>query len=156
MGGASSPPHFLYGNTIMDIKNGYVNRVTLKKIQARRAKLATQIETRSQARIKRSLRLRYIGLVLVQGSSALALLSFPMITYWTALWFGLVCYQITAVTFYREDNKVYRDTKLKYERRQGSSKSTIDALALKRKREIVYIIGNTIGLILIGANILTG
>jgi len=140
----------------MDIKNGYVNRVTLKKIQARRAKLATQIETRSQARIKRSLRLRYIGLVLVQGSSALALLSFPMITYWTALWFGLVCYQITAVTFYREDNKVYRDTKLKYERRQGSSKSTIDALALKRKREIVYIIGNTIGLILIGANILTG
>ena len=142
----------------MDIKNkGYVSKQVYTRIRtARRQALIAQIETKARARIKRSLRLRYVGLVLVQGSSALALLSFPMITYWTALWFGLVCYQVTAITFYREDNKVYRDTKAKYEKHLGSSKSTIDALALKRKREIVYIIGNTIGLILIGANILTG
>ena len=134
----------------MNIKNkGYVSKQVYNRIRtARRQALIAQIETKARARIKRSLRLRYVGLVLVQGSSALALLSFPMITYWTALWFGLVCYQ--------EDNKVYRDTKAKYEKHLGSSKSTIDALALKRKREIVYIIGNTIGLILIGANILTG
>jgi hypothetical protein len=47
-------------------------------------------------------------------------------------------------------------TKAKFENRFGSSLETVNALKVKKNREMVYIIGNTIGLILIGANILFG
>ena len=57
--------------------------------------------------------------------------------------------------FYQEDNRVYKMTKTKFENHLGSSRSTVQALKVKRNREIVYIIGNTVGLILIGANIAT-
>ena len=106
--------------------------------------------------MNRSLRIRYIGLILVQGSSGLMLANFDLMYYWTALWFGLLCYQITAVIFYKEDNRVFKMTEAKYLKGRGSTLETVEALKVKRNREIVYIIGNTIGLILIGANILTG
>ena len=101
------------------------------------------------------LNIRYVGLVLVQGSSALTLIGFNLLTYWTFLWFGLLCYQISAINFYIEDNTVYRETLAKFKAGRGASQSTINALKIKRKRELVYIIGNTAGLILIGLNIIT-
>ena len=119
-------------------------------------KIQTDIEKAKRVQLKHSIGLRYVGLVLVQGSSALALANFPMITYWIALWFGLLIYQITAVVFYIEDNRIYELTKVKYARGYGSSQSTVDSLKVKRNREIVYLIGNTCGLILIGSNILWG
>jgi len=119
-------------------------------------KIQTDIEKAKRVQLKHSIGLRYVGLVLVQGSSALALANFPMITYWIALWFGLLIYQITAIVFYIEDNRIYELTKVKYARGYGSSQSTVDSLKVKRNREIVYLIGNTCGLILIGSNILWG
>ena len=119
-------------------------------------KIQTDIEKAKRVQLKHSIGLRYVGLVLVQGSSALALANFPMITYWIALWFGLLIYQLTAVVFYIEDNRIYELTKVKYARGYGSSQSTVDSLKVKRNREIVYLIGNTCGLILIGSNILWG
>ena len=119
-------------------------------------KIQTDIEKAKRVQLKHSIGLRYVGLVLVQGSSALALANYPMITYWIALWFGLLIYQITAVVFYIEDNRIYELTKVKYARGYGSSQSTVDSLKVKRNREIVYLIGNTCGLILIGSNILWG
>ena len=124
--------------------------------QGNKRKIQTDIEKAKRVQLKHSIGLRYVGLVLVQGSSALALANFPMITYWIALWFGLLIYQITAVVFYIEDNRIYELTKVKYARGYGSSQSTVDSLKVKRNREIVYLIGNTCGLILIGSNILWG
>jgi hypothetical protein len=126
------------------------NRIKIEKRDA----LRRAIEARQKARVERSLKLRYVGLVLVQGSSGLALLNYPMINYWVALWFGLLCYQLTAVVFYKEDNRVYQSTLEKFNAGMGSNQDTINALAVKRKREIVYIIGNSIGLVLIGINII--
>jgi len=119
-------------------------------------KIQTDIEKAKRVQLKHSIGFRYVGLVLVQGSSALALMGMPMLWYWTALWFGLLIYQITAVVFYVEDNRIYELTKVKYARGYGSSQSTVDSLKVKRNREIVYLIGNTCGLILIGSNILWG
>ena len=119
-------------------------------------KIQTDIEKAKRVQLKHSIGFRYVGLVLVQGSSALALMGMPMLWYWTALWFGLLIYQITAVVFYIEDNRIYELTKVKYARGYGSSQSTVDSLKVKRNREIVYLIGNTCGLILIGSNILWG
>ena len=124
--------------------------------QGNKRKIQTDIEKAKRVQLKHSIGLRYVGLVLVQGSSALALANYPMITYWIALWFGLLIYQITAVVFYIEDNRIYELTKVKYARGYGSSQSTVDSLKVKRNREIVYLIGNTCGLILIGSNILWG
>ena len=124
--------------------------------QGNKRKIQTDIEKAKRVQLKHSIGLRYVGLVLVQGSSALALANFPMITYWIALWFGLLIYQITAIVFYIEDNRIYELTKVKYARGYGSSQSTVDSLKVKRNREIVYLIGNTCGLILIGSNILWG
>ena len=119
-------------------------------------KIAIDIEKAKRVQLKHSIGLRYVGLVLVQGSSALALANFPMITYWIALWLGLLVYQITAFVFYVEDNRIYELTRIKYAKGFGSSQSTVDSLKVKRNREIVYLIGNTCGLILIGSNILWG
>ena len=119
-------------------------------------KLSRDIELAKRVQIKHSIAFRYVGLILVQGSSALALANFPMITYWVALWFGLLIYQATALVFYIEDNRIYELTRIKYARGYGSSQATVDALKIKRNREVVYLIGNTCGLILIGSNILWG
>ena len=119
-------------------------------------KIAIDIEKAKRVQLKHSIVFRYVGLVLVQGSSALALANFPMITYWIALWLGLLVYQITAIVFYVEDNRIYELTRIKYAKGYGSSQATVDALKIKRNREIVYLIGNTCGLILIGSNILWG
>ncbi len=119
-------------------------------------KIAIDIEKAKRTQMRFSIGFRYVGLVLVQGSSALALANFPMITYWIALWLGLLVYQITALVFYIEDNRIYELTRIKYAKGFGSSQSTVDSLKVKRNREIVYLIGNTCGLILIGSNILWG
>ncbi len=119
-------------------------------------KIAIDIEKAKRSQMRFSIAFRYVGLVLVQGSSALALANYPMVTYWIALWLGLLVYQITAFVFYIEDNRIYELTRIKYARGYGSSQATVDALKIKRNREIVYLIGNTCGLILIGSNILWG
>ena len=119
-------------------------------------KLSRDIELAKRVQLKHSIAFRYVGLVLVQGSSALALMGMPMLWYWTALWFGLLVYQITAFVFYVEDNRIYELTRIKYASGYGSSQATVDALKIKRNREVVYLIGNTCGLILIGSNILWG
>ena len=119
-------------------------------------KIAIDIEKAKRSQMRFSIAFRYVGLVLVQGSSALALANYPMVTYWIALWLGLLVYQITAFVFYIEDNRIYELTRIKYAKGFGSSQSTVDSLKVKRNREIVYLIGNTCGLILIGSNILWG
>ena len=119
-------------------------------------KLSRDIELAKKVQLQHSIYFRYVGLVLVQGSSALALAGMPMLWYWIALWFGLLIYQITAFVFYVEDNRIYELTRIKYAKGYGSSQSTVDSLKVKRNREIVYLIGNTCGLILIGSNILWG
>ena len=124
--------------------------------QGIKRKITKDIEKAKRVQIQHSISFRYVGLVLVQGSSALALAGMPMLWYWTALWFGLLIYQITAFVFYVEDNRIYELTRVKYARGYGSSQATVDALKNKRNREIVYLIGNTCGLILIGSNILWG
>ena len=135
--------------------NTYLSRKKLRQHQARRkAQLMSTIEQRKVLQTRSANRLRYVGLVLVQGSSALILLGFSMTPYWTMLWFGLLCYSISSVFFYKEDNRVYRMTKKKLDLRMGSSQQTVDALAEKRTRERVYIIGNTIGLILVAYNLI--
>jgi len=142
---------------IYTMKNRYVSRQKLRQLQRdRKAKMIEGIEQRKLRQVNANLRLRYVGLVLVQGSSGLALMGYPIMTYWVALWLGLLCYQITAINFFNEDNRVYKKTKIKFENRVGSSLETVNALKVKKNREMVYIIGNTIGLILIGANILFG
>ncbi len=135
--------------------NTYLSRKRLRKHQAKRkAQLMSTIEQRKILQTRSANRLRYVGLVLVQGSSALILFGFSMTPYWTMLWFGLLCYSVSSVFFYNEDNRVYRMTKKKLDLRMGSSQQTVDALAEKRTRERVYIIGNTIGLILVAYNLI--
>ena len=125
-----------------------------RRARLKRARLAKDIEDSKARLIAVSIWVRYVGLVLVQGSSMLALLNMSMLSYWVALWMGLLIYQSTAIVFYIEDNRVYRMTKSKFDNRLGSTKATVKALAIKRNREVVYLIGNTCGLILIGLNIL--
>lgn len=127
----------------------------LRRIQSqRRERMLTEIEKAKKIKLHTTQYIRYVGLVLVQGSSALALIGYPMMTYWVALWFGLVCYQITAVFYYKEDSWVYEKTKVKFDKGLGSDADTVEQLRIKKNREMVYIIGNTIGLILIGSNII--
>ena len=125
-----------------------------RRARRARARLAKDIEDSKARLIAVSIWVRYVGLVLVQGSSILALLNMSMLSYWMALWMGLLIYQSTAIVFYIEDNRVYQMTKRKFDNRLGSTKATVKALAIKRNREVVYLIGNTCGLVLIGMNIL--
>ncbi len=121
-----------------------------------RRKILADIEKAKRVQLQHSIYFRYVGLVLVQGSSALMLAGMPMLWYWTALWCGLLIYQATAFVFYIEDNRIYQLTRIRYAKGYGSSLSTVEALKIKKDREIVYLIGNTCGLILIGSNILWG
>jgi hypothetical protein len=125
----------------------------MRKHQAKRkAQLMSTIEQRKVLQTRSANRLRYVGLVLVQGSSALILFDLSFSAYWSMLWFGLLCYMVSSVFFYKEDNRVYRMTKKKLELNMGSSQQTVNALAEKRTREKVYILGNGIGLILVAYN----
>ena len=137
------------------MNNKYIKRSRLRR-DSKRQRLLAELETAKKIKLHVYQYIRYVGLVLVQGSSALALAGFPMMTYWTALWFGLICYQITAIFYYREDSWVYNKTRIKFNKGLGSDADTVEQLRIKKNREMVYIIGNTIGLILIGANILFG
>jgi hypothetical protein len=137
------------------MKNRYVRRIQLRRLQqTRRRRMMSDIETTKKKALQRNQYIRYVGLVLVQGSSALALMGYPIMTYWVALWFGLVCYQITAVYYYKQDQWVFNKTRIKFNKGLGSDSDTVEQLRIKKNREMVYIIGNTIGLILIGSNIL--
>ena len=127
---------------------------TRRRARRKRSRLAKDIEDSKARLVAVSIWVRYVGLVLVQGSSMLALLNMSMLSYWIALWIGLLIYQSTAIIFYIEDNRVYQMTKQKFDNRLGSTKATVKALAIKRNREVVYLIGNTCGLVLIGLNIL--
>ena len=139
----------------MDIKNKYIRRIKLQQLRAtRRSKMLSEIEKTKKAKLHFYQLIRYVGLVLVQGSSVLALIGLPMVSYWVGLWFGLVCYQITAVFYYKEDSWVFRKTQIKFNKGLGSDADTVEQLRIKKNREMVYIIGNTIGLILIGSNII--
>ena len=137
------------------IMNMIITYWARRKARRARARLAKDIENSKARLIAVSIWVRYVGLVLVQGSSLLALLDMSMLSYWIALWIGLLIYQLTAIVFYIEDNRVYIMTKIKFDNRLGSTKATVNALAIKRNREVVYLIGNTCGLILIGLNILS-
>ena len=76
----------------MDIKNKYIRRIKLQQLRAhRRAKMLSEIEKAKKAKLHFYQLIRYVGLVLVQGSSVLALIGLPMVSYWVGLWFGLVC-----------------------------------------------------------------
>jgi len=137
------------------MNNKYIKRTQLKRRQARRReRMLRDIEKAKKVKLHIYQLVRYVGLVLVQGSSALALSGYPMMTYWIALWFGLVCYQITAVFYYKEDSWVYNKTRIKFNKGLGSDADTVEQLRIKKNREMVYVIGNTIGLILIGSNII--
>jgi hypothetical protein len=139
----------------MTINNKYIRRIKLRQLRAtRKARLLNEIEKAKKIKLYLFQYIRYVGLVLVQGSSALALMGYPMMTYWVALWFGLVAYQITAVFYYREDSWVYNKTRIKFNKGLGSDSDTVEQLRIKKNREMVYVIGNTIGLILIGSNII--
>ena len=143
----------LIWDIIMNRYNTYITKKKLRKHQARRkAQLMSTIEERKILHTRNANRLRYVGLVLVQGSSALILLDLGMTLYWTMLWFGLLCYNISAIFYFGEDNRVYRMTKMKFKHGMGSSLATVNALAEKRIRERVMIFGNTIGLGLIAYN----
>ena len=136
-------------------KNRLATRAHLARKHAKaKEQTISNIEQQKLNQVNANLKLRYVGLVLVQGSSGLALLGYSMMTYWSALWLGLLCYQVTALSFFKEDNRIFKLTKIKYENNLGSSLDTVKALQAKKNREMVYIIGNTMGLILIGMNIL--
>ena len=107
MRGLHNQPPFLIWEFIM--KNRYVSRQKLRQLQRdRKAKMIEGIEQRKLRQVNINLRIRYVGLVLVQGSSGLALMGYPIMVYWVALWLGLLCYQITAINFFNEDNRVYK------------------------------------------------
>ena len=135
------------------MNNKYIKRSRLRR-DSKRQRLLAELETAKKIKLHIYQYIRYVGLVLVQGSSALFLIGYPMLTYWIALWFGLVCYQITAIFYYREDSWVYNKTRIKFNKGLGSDADTVEQLRIKKNREMVYIIGNTIGLILIGSNII--
>ena len=136
-------------------KNQYVSRKRLEKHQAqRKALMISNIEAKALRQTQSANRLRYVGLGLVQGSSAVVLMDFSMTLYWAMLWSGLLCYFVPSIVFFKEDNRVYKMTKKKYQHGLGSSHDTVMALAEKCNRERVYIIGNAIGLILVGYNLI--
>ena len=98
---------------------------------------------------------RWVGLVGVQGSSALVLFEFGLLSYWSILWLGLCCYQFSAIVNLREAVLVANETKKKFESGKGSSENTVIATKKKIRQEIPYVVGNSIGLILVGWNIVS-
>lgn len=105
--------------------------------------------------LDRSNLIRWVGLVGVQGSSALVLFEFGLLSYWSILWFGLWCYQISAIINLREAVLVAKETRQKFESGKGSSQETVTATEKKIRQEIPYVVGNTIGIILVGWNLVS-
>ena len=99
--------------------------------------------------------IRWVGLVGVQGSSALVLFEFGLLSYWSILWLGLWCYQFSAIVNLREAVLVANETRQKFESGKGSSENTVIATKKKIRQEIPYVVGNSIGLILVGWNIIS-
>ena len=99
--------------------------------------------------------IRWIGLVGVQGSSALVLFEFGLLSYWSILWTGLWCYQISAIINLREAVLVANEQRQKFESGKGSSQETVTSTKKKIRQEIPYVVGNTIGIILVGWNIIS-
>ena len=99
--------------------------------------------------------IRWVGLVGVQGSSALVLFEFGLLSYWSILWLGLWCYQFSAIVNLREAILVANETRQKFESGKGSSENTVIATKKKIRQEIPYVVCNSIGLILVGWNIIS-
>jgi len=125
-------------------------------------RIEKEILNAERSRLNFVFNFRYLGLLLVQGSSVITLLAktsvtipawFDMVTYFMVLWFGLLIYFITSIVIYNEDKNVYELTREKFNKGLGSSLDTIKTLAIKQKRELVYIIGNSFGLVLVALNI---
>ena len=142
------------------------NKMNNKKIKKRRTafqdhvgRIKAKIEITDKITLSEKtdltfyMRFRYIGLALVQGSSILILFGMSLMPYFITLWLGLLVYQITAYRFWFEDRKVYQLTKDKFSMGLGSNIHTVNTLKIKQKRELVYIIGNWFGLVLIAINI---
>ena len=117
---------------------------TIEKIAASKLRL---VRTMNTLRI-------WVGLPLVQGSSILALFDQPLLFYWITLEFGLLVYLITSIGLHAEARRTAKMTQVKFDNRLGSTKMAVKATAEKRRSEIAYIIGNCLGLIFVGSNIL--
>tara|TARA_R110002020_G_scaffold29953_1_gene94502 strand:- start:234 stop:662 length:429 start_codon:yes stop_codon:yes gene_type:complete len=126
----------------------------INKLMPEKARLMGKIEQRGRRDfiLKAILVIRYIGLVLIQGSSALILLDHGMMLYWSSLWLGLLCYEVTAIFKVKDAFELYTFTRKKFEDGLGSSQDTVDDLRNKRWDEFPYVLGNTLGLILVGLN----
>ena len=125
-------------------------------------RIEKEILNAERSRLNFVFNFRYLGLLLVQGSSVITLLAktsatipawFDMVTYFSILWFGLLIYFITSIVIYNEDKNVYELTREKFNKGLGSSLATIKTLKIKKTREQVMILGNTCGLILVALNI---
>ena len=120
------------------------NAKTIEKIEASKLRM---VRTMNTLRI-------WVGLPLVQGSSILALFDQPLLFYWITLEFGLLVYLITSIGLHAEARRTAKMTQVKFDNRLGSTKMAVKATAEKRRSEIAYIIGNCLGLIFVGSNIL--
>ena len=125
-------------------------------------RIEKEILNAERSRLNFVFNFRYLGLLLVQGSSVITLLAktsvtipawFDMVTYFMVLWFGLLIYFITSIVIYNEDKNVYELTREKFNKGLGSSLDTIKTLKIKKTREQVMILGNACGLILVALNI---
>jgi len=128
-----------------------------KNLARARQKRAENIiaSKKREAWLDRSNLIRWVGLVGVQGSSALVLFEFGLLSYWSILWFGLWCYQISAIINLREAVIVAKETRQKFESGKGSSQTSVTSTEKKIRSEIPYVVGNTIGIILVGWNLIS-
>lgn len=155
MGGGNRGHHYL-GFIIMDKETQLKIRRRKNLARARMIRAEKILASKKrEAWIDRSNFIRWVGLVGVQGSSALVLFEFGLLSYWSILWLGLCCYQFSAIVNLREAILVAKETKAKFESGKGSSQETVTATRKKIKQEIPYVVGNSIGLILVGWNIIS-
>ena len=95
-----------------------------------------------------------LGLWLVQGSSVFLMFPISMLWYLCFLEAGLGGYLVTALMLKGEAKNTADDTRKKYESGRGSTYLTVLSTAEKTRSETAYIIGNIMGLCLIGYNII--
>ena len=155
MGGGNRGHHYL-GFIIMDKKTQLKIRRRKNLARARMIRAEKILAHKKRERwIDTSNFVRWVGLVGVQGSSALVLFEFGLLSYWSILWLGLCCYQFSAIVNLREAILVANETRQKFESGKGSSENTVIATKKKIRQEIPYVVGNSIGLILVGWNIIS-
>ena len=94
-----------------------------------------------------------LGLWLVQCSSVFLMFPISMLWYLSLLEAGLVVYFVTAYKLSQEARTTANDNREKYESGRGSTYLTVLSTAEKTRSETAYIIGNIMGLCLIGYNI---